>query len=208
MTGDRGEAQPPRHSDRRSRTRPVRRRPPAPRAVSVERRRALLNRFTLIFGVIVGVSAIVAALLARTDDGSETELTAGPTAPSEAVAVRVLEVIDGDTIRVEAVGGEVLTVRLFGVDTPERGESCYDEAASRLRRLAGETVLLLAAGRLQDPGGRELRYVFTETGASIDAALLAEGLAVAWRLDGAFRDELVGLEEAARAAGAGCLWAS
>ena len=162
----------------------------------------------LIFGVLVGVSAIVAALLARTDDGSETELTAGPTAPSEAVAVRVLEVIDGDTIRVEAVGGEVLTVRLFGVDTPERGESCYDEAASRLRRLAGETVLLLADERLQDPGGRELRYVFTETGASIDAALLAEGLAVAWRLDGAFRDELVGLEEAARAAGAGCLWAS
>ena len=67
-------------------------------------------------------------------------------------------------------------------------------------------MLLLPDVRLQDVGGRELRYAFTEDGASIDAALLDEGLAIAWRRDGAFREELIALDEAAFAAETGCLW--
>ena len=68
------------------------------------------------------------------------------------------------------------------------------------------SILLLPDVRLQDPGGRELRYAFTDEGVSIDAALLHEGLAIAWRRDGSFREELITIEEEAEAAGTGCLW--
>ena len=73
--------------------------------------------------------------------------------------------------------------------------------------LAGRTVVLVPDARLQDPGGRELRYVFTSEGRSLDATLVAEGLATAWRSDGVLRDRLVAIEEEARRARRGCLWA-
>jgi endonuclease YncB( thermonuclease family) len=194
------------YSRRRSRTRPGRPRGQIRPNASLERRRAALNRWTLIFGVLVGVSALATALLAR-NGGSDPPSGVGPIAPADAVAVEVVDIVDGDTLHVRSADGAVLTVRLFGVDTPERGEDCYAEATNRLRDLAGDAVLLLADVRLQDQGGRELRYVFTEDRVSIDAALLDEGLAVAWTSDGTFRDEFVALEEGARAAGTGCLWA-
>jgi endonuclease YncB( thermonuclease family) len=40
----------------------------------------------------------------------------------------------------------------------------------------------------------------------VDETLIREGLAVAWRGDGAMRDELIALEAEARAARRGCLW--
>lgn len=55
-------------------------------------------------------------------------------------------------------------VRLFGVDTPERGQHCYSEATERLRELAGGVVRVEAGPRVQDPFGRSLWYVFTEAG--------------------------------------------
>lgn len=196
----------PLHSAQRPRTRPQRRRR-IPRPPRLERRRAALNRFTLIFGVLVGVSAIAVALLnEQSGDGGDGS-GVGPPAPPEAVSVSVTRIVDGDTLHVETAAGEALTVRLYGVDTPEIGEACYAEATQRLRSLAGSSVLLLPDARLQDPGGRELRYVFTAAGASIDAALIDEGLAIAWRRDGAFRDDFIALEDAAVASDTGCLWA-
>jgi len=55
---------------------------------------------------------------------------------SDCPAIPVLRVIDGDTF---ATTGDQ-RVRLFGVDTPERGEKCYREATARLRELAGGEV--------------------------------------------------------------------
>lgn len=50
---------------------------------------------------------------------------------------RVTRVIDGDTVEIAGVG----RVRLIGVDTPERGDECYDEATGYLRgRVGGKTV--------------------------------------------------------------------
>lgn len=123
----------------------------------------------------------------------------------ELVPVTPLRVIDGDTFEALA-GGTALVVRIFGVNTPERGERCADEATARLGALAADRVLLMPDERLEDPGGRQLRYVFTPGGRSIDAALIAEGLAEAWTSDGALRDQLVSIEETARSAGTGCLW--
>ena len=126
-------------------------------------------------------------------------------APALLEEAEVLDVIDGDTIDVR-VGGRRERIRYFGVDTPERGDRCYNEATERNEALAGDTVRLLPDVRERDPNDRLLRYVFTEEGASVEARLIAEGLGAAWRADGAYRDELVALETAARAADAGCLW--
>ncbi|MDP3767136.1 MAG: thermonuclease family protein, partial [Dehalococcoidia bacterium] len=83
---------------------------------------------------------------------------------------------------------------------------CFEDATTRNASLVGETVLLLADARERDQFDRLLRYAFGEDGSSIDARLIAEGLGRAWELDGAYRDELVALEEQARAEMVGCLW--
>jgi endonuclease YncB( thermonuclease family) len=119
--------------------------------------------------------------------------------------VTVGRVIDGDTLDVVA-SGVTLRVRVFGIDTPERGEACFTEATRRLETLAGREVRLVPDRRLQDAYQRELRYVFTPAGRSIDAALLDEGYARAWTQDGALRTALVPIAAAAQAAHRGCLW--
>ena len=200
----RGEPSLPLHSDQHSRTRPTRRRPRIRRGPSNRRRQSALARWTLIFGVLVGLTALGGAIL-RFDGDDPVDPPS--TSLSSAITVQVVDIIDGDSLHIKDASGDVLTVRLFGIDTPERGEACYAEATSRLRELAGSQVQLVADKRLQDPGGRELRYVYTESGTSIDALMLDEGLAVAWTADGAFRDEFIAIEQNARAAHRGCLWA-
>ncbi len=123
----------------------------------------------------------------------------------DATRVTVEHIVDGDTIDVRAAQTP-LRIRFYGVDTPERGEACYSEATARTAALAANSVILVPDTRLQDSGGRELRYVFTPEGHSLDATLVVEGLAKAWRADGTLRDELVALEDDARRARRGCLW--
>ena len=113
----------------------------------------------------------------------------------------VIGIIDGDTLDT-ALG----RVRLFGIDTPERGEACYNQATERMRVLAGSQVRFESGPRAQDQGGRLLLYVYTETGMSIDEALIREGLALAWTRDGQHRDLLVALAREAQTTGTGCLW--
>ena len=111
-------------------------------------------------------------------------------------------VIDGDTL--DLVDGT--RVRLYGVDTPERGAPCFTEATDRLRQLAGATVRLESGSRATDSFGRRLAYAYTLEGFSIDVILISDGLAEAWTRDGQHRDTLVGLERSARSNDAGCLW--
>ena len=116
------------------------------------------------------------------------------------------EIADGDTITAELEDGRTLLIRYYGIDAPERGDRCFREATDRNESLLEDTVLLLPSERLEDENQRLLRYIFLEDGTSLDATLVAEGFAEAWRADGYYRDELVALEEEARAAGRGCLW--
>lgn len=126
-------------------------------------------------------------------------------APGRLPLFEVDRVIDGDTLVIR-VGETTERVRVFGLDAPERDERCGTEATEALRRAAGSEVRLLPDDRLEDRYGRELRYLFTSDGSSIDAQLIAAGAAEAWREDGAYRDTLTLLEAEAREAGAGCLW--
>jgi len=111
-------------------------------------------------------------------------------------------VIDGDTL----VLTDGTRVRLYGVDTPERGEDCFTEATDRLRQLTGSTVRLENGPRLTDNFDRRLAYAYSTEGFSIDVILIGDGLAKAWTRDGQHRDTLVGLEQSARENRAGCLW--
>lgn len=125
--------------------------------------------------------------------------------PSSLSRATVVNVVDGDTIDV-TVGGVEERVRLYGVDTPERGDPCFFEAAARTEALTREGVLLEPGPRARDRYGRLLAYVYTTDGVSVDAQLIAEGLGTAWREDGQHRDAFVAIEGSARAAAVGCLW--
>jgi micrococcal nuclease len=125
--------------------------------------------------------------------------------PARLERASVVRVIDGDTIVVE-LNGQEEHVRYYGIDTPEVGQACYDEATQRNEELIDGTVLLLPDARNRDRYGRLLRYVFDERDHSVDERLIAEGYAHAWREDGAYRDQLVALEDETHAASTGCLW--
>jgi micrococcal nuclease len=122
--------------------------------------------------------AVLASACAAT---SEPDPTASPD-PQNTNAV-VTRVVDGDTVEVR-FGGESLTVRLIGIDTPESvapGEpvECFALRASAYteERLEGEGVRLEFDVERIDPFGRTLAYVwlgdelFNET-------LLREGFAL------------------------------
>ena len=125
--------------------------------------------------------------------------------PQSLEQATVENVIDGDTIDV-LIGGERQTIRYYGIDAPEEGDKCYEEATERNRQLVGTTVRLEADARNEDKYGRLLRYVFTTDGVSVDATLLSQGLAKAWREDGRYLARLTTLEIYAHEHGIGCLW--
>lgn len=203
---------PPLHSRGGGRTRPARRRPQRLRLSARDAmRQQSLSKVFFVLASLVALISLVTAGLRQVDQGASSSSTTTGTPPAGtallpgAVLVDVVKIVDGDTIDVRATETE-LRVRLYGVDTPERGDRCFKEATERTRALAGSQVQLVPDARLQDSFKRELRYVYTAGGESIDAALVREGLALAWREDGSQRAALIALEERARAAKTGCLW--
>jgi len=125
--------------------------------------------------------------------------------PASLQQATVLKVFDGDTIDV-MLDGEERRVRYYGIDAPENGKKCFEEAKARNSQLLGTTVRLEPDARNQDDQGRLLRYVFNEDGLSIEAVLISEGLATAWREDGTYRVRFLAMENEAREGNVGCLW--
>jgi micrococcal nuclease len=132
---------------------------------------------------------------------------AGPGAgmPAGLPAVTLRAVVDGDTLDVRAADGSEDTIRLLGINAPERDDCLGDRATERLAMLTADAELLVESdGR--DEFGRLLAYVWADD-ALVNLALVAEGLAVTpatdeHRLDGI----LTAAAEDARDAGIG-LWA-
>ncbi len=150
---------------------------------------------------LVVLFALVALAL-----GAFVLVTRGNSSSSAVVA----RVIDGDTI--ELVGGQ--RVRLVQIDTPEKREECYGDAASALTRR-----LLPAGTRVrieQDPGldqvdryQRKLAYVW-KGDEDVNVTLVREGAAGVWFYGGkraATRSELLQATEQARSERRG-LWAA
>ena len=121
---------------------------------------------------------------------------------------RVVDVVDGDTIRVE-VAGEQESVRLIGINAAERGECLSDEATERLQDLvAGQTVELVVDRTDRDLYGRLLRHVEVE-GVDVGAELVRSGLALArdYPPDTSRSDEYSAAQRTAEEAGVG-MWAA
>jgi endonuclease YncB( thermonuclease family) len=130
----------------------------------------------------------------------------GQTAPSGESA-QVVNVIDGDTIDVEAEG-EVYRVRYIGVDTPERDEPYYEEARKANQDMvAGQAILLVKDVSETDRFGRLLRYVYLADGTFVNAELIEQGYGrvVTFPPDVAQVALLTDLQQEAREAGRG-LW--
>jgi micrococcal nuclease len=99
------------------------------------------------------------------------------------ITVRVVEVVDGDTIRVD-LNGEETPVRLIGIDTPEKDgpytdEECFGGQATRYtaEALGGRDVDLEFDVERTDRFDRTLAYVWVD-GGLFNEFILREGYAV------------------------------
>lgn len=126
----------------------------------------------------------------------------------------VEEVPDGDTLRV-VIDGARATVRLIGIDAPERNHPTVgkeyhgDESAAFLSSLClGKTVRLEKGEEDVDRYNRLLRYVFLSPpdGRLLNLEMLRAGMALAYtRYPFSRSDEFVAAENLARRGGKG-LW--
>jgi len=128
----------------------------------------------------------------------------------------VEEVVDGDTLRVRTAGSaESVTVRLIGIDAPERShpslgkEFFSDESASHLASLCrGKTVRMEKDAEETDRHDRLLRYVFLPPpdGRLLNEEMLRSGMARSYtRFPFSRKDGFLAAEGRARREGKG-LW--
>jgi endonuclease YncB( thermonuclease family) len=120
----------------------------------------------VVVGAAVAVALVVLGMVPGVTDNAH---------PARDRTLLVSRIIDGDTL--ELANGE--TVRLAGIDAPERGTCGSLEATESLRRFAlGEAVRLTPTDEDRDGYGRLLRYVDVD-GDDAGLRLIEDGLAVA-----------------------------
>lgn len=149
------------------------------------------TRAALFWLVVLGTIAVAGGLLggsssSRGGDGGESSSSRGglQAAAGATLSARVIRVVDGDTVKVSASGGED-TVRYIGIDTPESVKPdtpvrCYGkEASARNGQLVdGRAVRLVVGAEARDRYGRLLAYVYPAGSAtSVNETLAAEGYA-------------------------------
>ena len=129
----------------------------------------------------------------------------GDPLPEADLQGRVVGVLDGDSLILRSASGTEHTVRLYGIDTPERGQPHAEQARSALRRLvARQTVQVVQVDT--DRYNRVVGTVYRD-GENINLAMVSAGLAWWFRRYAPHERQLEAAEAAARAAGSG-LWAA
>jgi endonuclease YncB( thermonuclease family) len=130
----------------------------------------------------------------------------------------VVQVVDGDTLHIDAADGQSATtrVRLLGIDAPEmtgsgRGPAHFafesSEFAKRLALGKPVSLYLNESGNTRGSYGRLLAYVELPDGIFLNEALIVQGYAYAdWRFGHGYYQRYRQLEGSARALGRG-LWA-
>lgn len=149
----------------------------------------------LVIASLVALACVLPGAVSAHDTSSRT-------------AAVVERIIDGDTLVVRS-GRHV---RLVQIDSPEAGEECYAEAATReLTRLArpGRRIVLELDPRLDavDRYGRLLRYVWVGR-TNVNVELVRRGAATPWFYDGdrgRYAAKLLAAVTSARRAGRG-MW--
>lgn len=116
--------------------------------------------------------------------------------------VRVVKVVDGDTVHVKPPSSEdVQTVRLIGVDAPETDAYWGERATAYLAaRAAGkEVVLRLEPLETRDRYGRLLAYLYASESENLNQSLVRDGQAYAdRRFDHTYRAQFEQTEAEAR----------
>ncbi|MBC7232099.1 MAG: thermonuclease family protein [Chloroflexi bacterium] len=128
---------------------------------------------------------------------------------------QVMRISDGDTIEV-TINGQVYRVRYIGIDAPEEGEPCYEEATrfnAYLVTHLGKTIYLEKDVSETDQYGRLLRYVWIagpDEYIMANAELVAMGYAraIAYPPDVKHQAFLTQMEQHARQAGFVACWAT
>jgi micrococcal nuclease len=138
----------------------------------------------------------------------------GIPAPADAQEMTVIDITDGDTLRLRDAGGGTENVRLIGIDTPEVYPvyECFgDEAEAELLRLApvGSTLLVDPDVDPFDDYDRLLLYLWNDDGTFINLELVEGGFAEAIRVapNDLYFDDLRAAEDAAARANLG-MWGS
>ena len=129
-------------------------------------------------------------------------LIAAPPKVVEEFSGKVIAITDGDTIKV-LVGKESVTVRLEGIDAPEKSQSFGSKSKDALATMVfGQTVTVKKTG--EDRYGRSLGFIFVED-LDVNAQMIQDGWA--WHFK-KYNDEerLTDLEDEARNEKRG-LWA-
>lgn len=116
--------------------------------------------------------------------------------------VAVLEILDGDSLRVQTTAGEQ-EVRLLGINAPERDECYADQARSLLGGAAGTAVTLV--GGTTDQFGRRLAHVYAGS-TDLGGWMIAQGAAIAMSEDHDLLPDYLAAEQEAVLRGVG-LWA-
>jgi endonuclease YncB( thermonuclease family) len=103
-----------------------------------------------------------------------------PPVRSSSTAWEVINIVDGDTIDVRSSAGVTERVRIIGIDTPERGECGFSEAASALASMVSGKSVRLPSGARDDRDRYEriLRYVDAD-GRDAGRELIIKGFAIA-----------------------------
>jgi micrococcal nuclease len=102
-------------------------------------------------------------------------------AGADSLDARFLRALDGDSLRVDHAG-EVLEVRLIGVDAPEYKQEYSRKAKDFSRRFCqGRTLHLEFDKERRDRYGRTLAYVYAD-GRMLNEELVRAGLAVPIRI--------------------------
>lgn len=126
---------------------------------------------------------------------------------SDVLTLRAVEVTDGDTFKAAGSGGNIVTVRVWGIDAPESGQPYGPPATRAAREIIGGS---LADLHVQDTGpyGRYIARVQTEyNGKRVDLAQTLAVNGLAWySRDYGTSDVLMQNERAARQREKG-LWA-
>jgi len=124
----------------------------------------------LLFGAILGLFPT----LSRPSDR----------APKPPISVRVVRVIDGDTIEVCCIGSRRESIRYIGINTPEthhatKGVEAYgkEAAEANARLVSGKAIRLEFDVQQRDRHGRLLAYVYLEDGTFVNARLVEQGYA-------------------------------
>lgn len=173
---------------------------------------AALLAVGIFVGVLFGSGEVIqpAEQSATVQDAGESplrrEAAALPLEKGGEEEVRVVRVVDGDTIQVAAINGTTEPVRYIGIDTPEtvdprKAVQCFGVEASKKNKelVEGKMVRLERDITDRDKYNRLLRYVWLGD-TLINQALVAQGFAKSYSYppDVKYQDLFVEAEKKAR----------